>query len=254
MSAPITRLHNPRWVTAIFSSTEYSWIWLIARIYIGWNWLDAGRHKLTSDAWMDGGAALQRFWQGAISIPEKGRPPISYDWYREFLEFMLNHGWEVWFGPLVAVGETLVGIGLIVGAFTGTAAFFGAVMNWNFMLAGTASINPVLGLIGIGVMIAWKTAGWWGIDRVLLPRVGAPWKPGSLFGGEKPLAPTPSHQQFLRSLEEWARMLAGVGLLLYALIGLTGATQVAILLVAAAAMLATGLGWFFIFPRPRTEP
>jgi thiosulfate dehydrogenase [quinone] large subunit len=241
-------------VTAIFSTTEYSWIWLIARIYIGWNWLDAGRHKLASDAWMDGGAALQRFWQAAISIPEKGRPPISYDWYREFLEFMLNHGWEVWFGPLVAVGETLVGIGLIVGAFTGIAAFFGAAMNWNFMLAGTASTNPVLGLIGIGVMIAWKTAGWWGIDRVLLPRVGAPWQPGALFGGEKLLAPNPSHQQFLRSLEEWARMLAGVGLLLYALIGLTGATQVAILLVAAAAMLATGVGWFFIFPRSRTEP
>ena len=39
---------------------------------------------------------------------------------------------------LVAVGELLIGVGLILGVFTGIAAFFGAFMNWNFMMAGTA--------------------------------------------------------------------------------------------------------------------
>ena len=101
---------------------------------------------------------------------------------------MLDNGWEIWFGPLIAAGETLVGIGLLVGAFTGIAALIGAVMNFNFMLAGTASTNPVLAIIGIGVMIAWKTAGCWGVDRALLPLLCAPWKAGTLFWGANSLA------------------------------------------------------------------
>jgi thiosulfate dehydrogenase [quinone] large subunit len=47
-----------------------------------------------------------------------------------------------------------------LGVFTEIAAFLGALMNWNFMLAGTAGTNPMMGLIAIGIMIAWKTAGW----------------------------------------------------------------------------------------------
>ena len=112
----------------------------------------------------------------------------------------------------------MVGLGLLLGAFTGVAALFGAVMNWNFMLAGTASTNPVLGLIGIGVMLAWKTSGWWGVDRFLLPRVGAPWQSGTLFGRASLLSRPTSRQEFLRAMEEWTRMLIGVGLGLFALI------------------------------------
>ena len=43
-----------------------------------------------------------------------------------------------------ACGELLIGIALIVGALTGIAAFFGGFMNWNFMMAGSASANPLL--------------------------------------------------------------------------------------------------------------
>jgi len=39
-----------------------------------------------------------------------------------------------WFGKAVAYGELLVGVALVIGAFTGIAAFFGALMNWNFMI------------------------------------------------------------------------------------------------------------------------
>ncbi|MDR7550885.1 MAG: hypothetical protein QN131_13255 [Armatimonadota bacterium] len=74
------------------------------------------------------------------------------------------------------VGELLVGVAIIVGAFVGIAAFFGGFMNWNFMVAGTASINPVLFTLSIVLMLAWKTAGWWGLDRWLLPRLGTPWR------------------------------------------------------------------------------
>jgi thiosulfate dehydrogenase [quinone] large subunit len=245
--------NNPRWVNAVFSTSELSWIWLMARVYIGWHWLEAGWHKMTSDAWMNGGDALAGFWTRAIVVPESGRPAISYDWYREFLKFMLDNGWEVWFGQLVAIGEFAVGLGLIVGALTGIAAFFGAVMNWNFMLAGTASTNPVLGIIAIGIMIAWKTAGWWGIDRFLLPVVGASWKAGTLFGGAKLLSLPDGRAAIKRVSEEWGRMLIGVAVALFALIQLEGWSQVSVLLGAGVIVATTGKGWLFVSPVPTKE-
>ena len=48
-------------------------------------------------------------------------------------------------------------------------------MNWNFIMAGTASTNALLFTIAILLMLAWKVAGWYGVDRFLLPRVGTPW-------------------------------------------------------------------------------
>jgi thiosulfate dehydrogenase [quinone] large subunit len=69
-----------------------------------------------------------------------------------------------------------VGIALILGAFTGIAAFLGAFMNWNFMMAGSASTNPMLFVIAIGLILAWKVAGYIGLDYFLLPWLGTPWK------------------------------------------------------------------------------
>ena len=62
-----------------------------------------------------------------------------------------------------------VGIGLIIGLLTGFAAFFGALMNMSFLLAGSASSNPVMFTLAIGIMLAWKVAGYYGVDRYLLP-------------------------------------------------------------------------------------
>ena len=237
-------LENPRFVTAIFSSTEYAWIWLIARLYMGWSFTEAGWHKLHDPGWMSTGASLNGFWQKAVTIPQTGKPAIVYDWYREFLQFLLNSHSHVWFAKLVSIGEFMVGLGLMVGLLTGIAAFFGAFMNWNFMLAGSASTNPVLGLIGIGIMIAWKAAGWWGLDRFALPYLGAPWKRGKLLGGEKLVVADSETQARRQALEEWVRMMIGAGIILYALISLSGAAQVILVLVAAVLIAVTGLGIF----------
>ncbi len=59
----------------------------------------------------------------------------------------------------------LVGVALIVGLFTGLAAFAGGFMNSNSMMAGTASVNPVLLSLSICSSWAWKTAGWFGLER-----------------------------------------------------------------------------------------
>jgi thiosulfate dehydrogenase [quinone] large subunit len=82
---------------------------------------------------------------------------------------------------VVTLGELAVGVGLILGILTGVAAFFGALMNMSFLLAGSASTNPVPFTLAIGLVLAWKVAGYYGVDRYLLPRLGTPWRPGALF-------------------------------------------------------------------------
>jgi thiosulfate dehydrogenase [quinone] large subunit len=142
-------------------------------------------HKVTDPAWMQTGEGLKGFLTRAVAIPATGRPPISYDWYRDFLNGILGSGAYVWMAQVVAVGEVLVGLGLIVGAFVGVAAFFGSFMNMNFMLAGTASTNPVLFGVAVLLILAWKTAGYWGLDRFLLPALGTPWHRGALLRREE---------------------------------------------------------------------
>ena len=239
-----TRLDNPRWVNTLFSGTSWAWLWMMVRLWLGVRWFEAGWHKTSEEAWTGGGAAVKGFWERAVAVPEQGRPPIAYDWYREFLEFLLNAELHGLFGWLIAWGEVAVGVGLIVGAFTGIAAFFGAVMNWNFMLAGTASTNPVLGLVAIGVMVAWKTAGWWGADRIILPYVGAPWKRGRLLGGDASVG-SPAGSP-ARHVEEWVRMLAAAAIAVYAFSSLEGALQIVVAAVALLLAALTGFGLVFV--------
>lgn len=152
------------------------------RFFVGLQWLQSGEGKLRNSAWMDGGVALQGYWERAVAVPEApARPAITYGWYRDFLQYMLDNEWYTWFARLVAIGETLVGIGLIVGALVGIAAFFGTLMNFSFMMAGTTSSNPVLFGLTVFLVLGWKVAGYWGLDRYILPSIGAPWKAGSLI-------------------------------------------------------------------------
>jgi thiosulfate dehydrogenase [quinone] large subunit len=44
-------------------------------------------------------------------------------------------------------------------------------MNANYVLAGVLSSNPVLIVLGALVMLAWRNAGWIGLDRWFIPWV-----------------------------------------------------------------------------------
>ena len=168
-------VEEPNWVKTLLNSPKASWLWLVLRIWLGWQWVQAAEHKIFDAAWVGDGSALQSYWERAVAIPAEGRPPISFEWYRAFIQSLLDAEAYTWFAPLVAYGELLIGIALILGAFTGIAAFFGAFMNWNFMMAGSASTNPMLFAIAVGLILAWKVSGYIGLDYYLLPWVGTPW-------------------------------------------------------------------------------
>jgi thiosulfate dehydrogenase [quinone] large subunit len=166
----------------LLGNTFFAIAWMPLRFFVGREWLAAGEHKVRDDAWMSGGTALKSYFERSVAVPEQGRPAITYGWFRDFLQYLLDNESYTWFAKVVAVGEVLVGLGLIVGALVGIAAFFGTLMNFNFQLAGSASTNPVLFGLGVFLVLGWKVAGYWGLDRYLLTVVGTPWKRGKLFG------------------------------------------------------------------------
>jgi thiosulfate dehydrogenase [quinone] large subunit len=180
-SGHITVTESP-FARALFGSTRLAWLWLIVRLWLGFDWLQHGLEKAGNPAWTQTGLALKGFWTNAIKIPPPpARPPIAYDWYRSFIEALLDGGHYTWFAKLIVFSELAIGIALVLGVLVGITAFFGAFLNWNFMMAGTAATNPMLFTVSILLMLAWRTAGWWGADRWLLPLLGARWKPGRVF-------------------------------------------------------------------------
>ena len=174
-----SEIPGPPLASWLFKDTRAAWLWLPLRLYLGWSWLQHGLEKVKNPAWTESGEALAGFWGNAVTTDPK--PVITVTWYRELIEAMLGAQAYTWFSDLIVYGEMLVGIALILGAFTDIAAFFGAFMNWNYIAAGSASTNALLLVIAVGVMLAWKVSGWIGLDRWLLPLLGTPWRPGTLF-------------------------------------------------------------------------
>jgi thiosulfate dehydrogenase (quinone) large subunit len=160
-------------------SSGSSPLWFVVRMYVGAEWLLSGWGKVISPAWGTGGKGLTGFVSGALA-KSSGANPAVQGWYASFLHsFVLPHAGL--FSVIVSWGEFAVGLGIIFGILTGIAAGFGVLMNMNYLLAGTVSINPILGMIGLFLVFSWRVCGWIGLDRWLLPTLGLPWKAGSLF-------------------------------------------------------------------------
>ena len=169
-------IQDPPIARFLFQSTTAAWLWLGIRLYVGYEFLEAGWHKFSDPAWMNGsGQGILGFWQRALAV-NNGKPVITFDWYRNFIQFLVDTNSAGWFSYVIVFGELAVGIGLIVGAFVGLAATGGLLMNMAFLLAGTTSTNPVMAILGVLLILAWKNAGYIGLDRYLLPLLGTPWK------------------------------------------------------------------------------
>lgn len=172
---------EPRLSRFLFADSRLGWLWFAARVYVGYQWLSAGWEKITGSGWIgpQAGDGLRGFLTGALANTSGVHPSVSawYGWY--LAHVVVPHA--ALFANIVAIGETAAGIGLILGAFTGIAAFAGAFMNVSYLFAGTVSTNPLLLVIELFLILAWRSAGWLGLDRWLLPLIGVPWQPGTLF-------------------------------------------------------------------------
>lgn len=136
---------------------------LVIRLVWGFGFLTAGWGKITGGQFDATG-----FLNNAVANPVQGPDGIVYGWYVGFLEsFALpNIGL---FNVIVPWGEFLIGLGLILGCLTTAAAFFGLVMNFSFMMAGTVSHNPTDFFYGALILLAGANAGKFGLDYYVMP-------------------------------------------------------------------------------------
>lgn len=141
-------------------------IGLLLRVYLGWAWMTAGWHKIT------GGFDAGGFLKNALAKPiaDKATGALVYPNFTAFVDnFALPNVKLI--NIMIPWGEFLVGLGLILGALTTAAAFFGLLMNFMFLFAGTVSTNPWMVLIGGLVFIAGANAGKFGADYYILPYI-----------------------------------------------------------------------------------
>ena len=191
MSKETVTIEEPGFARILFASPAASWIWLVARLYLGYNWLHAGWEKVTgtesgwhwaftSTSWLKTSAGLKGFAGFALSNAKGPHAAVNYGWYAAFLRWIERSGAGV-LAPAIAIGEVLIGLALIFGLFTAIAALFGAMLSRAFGLAGVAGLNPVFLFAEIMLVLAWRNAGWVGLDRYILPALGTPWHPGRVF-------------------------------------------------------------------------
>jgi thiosulfate dehydrogenase (quinone) large subunit len=183
-------VQDPPFLQRFLSNPWSGLLFLPLRVWLGYQWFEAAGHKISNPAWVVTGEALKGFWTNAVKVADTGKGPIAFDWYRSFIQYMLDIQAYTWFAKVVAYGELLIGIALILGAFTGFAAFFGGLMNWNFMMAGSASTNPLLFVCAVALILAWKVSGYFGADYFLLRWIGTPWR-GVAPARTEPPSPQP---------------------------------------------------------------
>jgi thiosulfate dehydrogenase [quinone] large subunit len=181
-------IDDPPLARLFFGSTQMAWLWLLVRVWVGFQWLNSSlgilynlgqggkQGKLFDPAWMASGEAIRGYWERAVTPGATGATPVVFGWYGEFLKLLLATNSDVWFSKVIVAGELLVGLGLVFGALTGFAAFGGSLMNWSFLMAGTISTNPLMFGLLVLLVLAWKNASYYGLDRYLLPRLGTPWQ------------------------------------------------------------------------------
>jgi thiosulfate dehydrogenase [quinone] large subunit len=133
--------------------------------------LNAGYQKIWGSehtAFISGsGAGVKGFATAGIIGSTTGKGGASYGWWAALLHnFVVPNA--SWIGQFIAIAEVVIGIGLIVGLLTGYAALAGLVLNLVYMFTGSAGVNPAYAVVSVFLVLAWRNAGWIGLDRFIL--------------------------------------------------------------------------------------
>ena len=165
---------NLRFADWLYRSKASSVIWLLARLWLGYGWLNAGYQKLWGSEkagfWYGGGAGVKGFASSGVAGSATGKGGASYGWWAAFLHNFVvpNAGW---IAKLITLSELLIGAMLILGLFTGAAAAAGLALNVIYMFTGSAGVNPAYAIVSVLLIMAWRNSGYLGLDRYALPMV-----------------------------------------------------------------------------------
>src|SRR5208283_5382100 len=108
-------LRVPDW---LFRSSAASWIWLVARCWLGYQWFNAGYQKIWGSEklgfWYNGGAGVYGFAKAGVVANHTPDGAVGYGWWAAFLHnFVMPNA--SWIAKLVALSELAIGVGLILG-------------------------------------------------------------------------------------------------------------------------------------------
>ena len=165
---PPTERRNLRGADWLYRSKAASVIWLIARVWLGYGWLNAGYQKLWGSEkaafWNGGGAGVKGFATAGVAGSKAGTGGASYGWFAGFL-----HGFVIpnasWIAKVVTISELVIGALLILGLFTGAAAVAGLALNVIYMFSGSSGVNPAYAIVAVLLILAWRNAGYLGPDH-----------------------------------------------------------------------------------------
>jgi thiosulfate dehydrogenase [quinone] large subunit len=162
---------NLRFADWLFRSSAASLIWLVVRVWLGYQWANAGYQKIWGSEkaafWFGGGAAVKGFATAGVLGSSTGKGGASYGWWAGFLHnFVIPNA--SWIAKFIALGELAIGIALILGLFTGFAALAGLLLNLIYMFTGSAGVNPAYAILSMGLILGWRNAGLFGLDRFAL--------------------------------------------------------------------------------------
>jgi thiosulfate dehydrogenase [quinone] large subunit len=129
------------------------------RLFIGIGWVRAGLEKFIDAGWPRGTALVDFFNQHSSSSI------VTFPFYRDLIQnvFAPNVLALSW---LIMMGQILVGLAILTGAFTNFALLCGLFMNVNFILSG--EVSPSAFYVVIQVVLLVTNVGYYlGLDAML---------------------------------------------------------------------------------------
>jgi thiosulfate dehydrogenase [quinone] large subunit len=157
-------------------------LWLVARLWLGYEWFNAGFEKVFGEGnavWVGpkAGTAVAGFLKGAIAKsalapgfdPIKNPHPAVNEWYASLAQnvFLPN---AALFSYLVAFGEVAIGAALILGIFTRFSSVMSVLLGLSLLMAGATSTLPQMAAISVALATAGGVAiGYYGLDFFARP-------------------------------------------------------------------------------------
>jgi|GEM_PF-453028 len=156
----------------LFRSHQASVVWLLVRIWLGYQWINAGYQKIwgseRSAFWFGNGAGVKGFATSGVAGSTSGKGGASYGWWAGVLHnFVVPNA--AWIAKFISLAEIVIGLAILLGFFTGAAAAAGLSLNIVYMFSGSAGVNPMYAILSVLLVLAWRNAGWFGLDRLALP-------------------------------------------------------------------------------------